>query len=188
MPTPIQLWGDIRQLGYVIPEPTLEQAIEHWVKVRGVGPWLVVEHPPVNDFLHRGAGGTLDFTFALAQAGSMQIELIVQHNDQPSTYTEFLTATHGVGGLHHLAHWPEDMDAAFAEATDVLGYELWTAGRIGPEGQFRYFLTSHLDAGDHPGTVVEHANIRPATRAFFADMAEQSRRFDAATDAWFVSR
>ena len=183
MPTPLQLWGEIRQLGYVIPEPTLEQAIEHWVKVRGVGPWYVASHPPVNDFIHRNVNGTLDFTFALAQAGAMQIELIVQHNDQPSTYLEFLTTTGGLGGLHHFAYWPEDMDQAFREATDVLGYELWTAGRIGAEGQFRYFLTQ-----DHPGTVIEHANIRPATRSFFADMAERSRRFDPATDAWYISR
>jgi hypothetical protein len=183
VPTPAGLWGEIRQLGYVVPAAQLQQAIADWVRVRGVGPWYVVEHPPVADFSHRGVPGTLDFTFALAQAGSMQIELIVQHNDQPSTYLEFLAATGGVGGLHHYAYWPDDIEAAFAEATDVLGYELWTTGRIGPAGRFRYFLTQ-----DHPGTVVEHANITSSTREFFADLAERNRRFDPVRDDWFVSR
>ena len=34
MPTPGQLWGEIRQLGYVIPDGTLEAAIAQWAKVR----------------------------------------------------------------------------------------------------------------------------------------------------------
>lgn len=183
MPTPAGLWGEIRQLGYVVPEVQLQEAIADWVRVRGVGPWYVVEHPTVNDYAHRGLPGMLDFTFALAQAGSMQIELIVQHNAQPSTYREFLDATQGVGGLHHYAYWPDDIEAAFVEATDVLGYELWTTGRIGPVGRFRYFLTQ-----DHPGTVVEHANITASTREFFAELADRNRRFDPARDPWFVSR
>jgi hypothetical protein len=188
MSTPAQLWGEVRQLGYVVPASTLERAMAHWVTVRGVGPWFVVEHPEVHDFVHRGEAGTLDFTFALAQAGDLQIELIAQHNDQASTYLDFLSASGGVGGLHHLAYWPEDMDEAFRQATGVLGYELWTAGRIGPTGQFRYFDTTRDGDGDHLGTVVEHANIRPATRSFFAELAERSRRFNPATDAWFATR
>ena len=103
MTTPTQLWGDIRQLGYVVPAATFRTNIEHWARMLGVGPWLVIEHPVVEDFVHRGQPGTLDFSFALAQAGSMQIELIAQHNDQPSTYLDFLATTNGIGGLHHLA-------------------------------------------------------------------------------------
>lgn len=183
MPTPGQLWGEIRQLGYVIPDGTLEQAIADWARVRGVGPWYVVEHAPTEDFVHRGQPGRIDFTFALAQAGTMQIELIVQHNDQPSTYREFLAATHQLGGLHHLAYWPQDMDVAYRQATEELGFELWSGGRIGPSGLFRYFLTQ-----DHPGTVVEHANIRGGTLDFFAELTERNRRFDPATDDWYVTR
>ena len=70
-------------------------------------------------------------TFVRHHLSSMQIELIAQHNDQPSTYLDFLATTNGIGGLHHLAYWPEDMDAAHEQATSVLGFALWSAGRIG---------------------------------------------------------
>jgi hypothetical protein len=181
--TPVQLWGEIRQLGYVLAGDDLEPAIADWVRTRGVGPWLVVERPTVVEFSHRGVPGTLEFSFALAQAGAMQIELIVQHNDQASTYREFLAATAGVGGLHHLAWWPADIEAAAAQARDELGYERWSGGRIGADGIFTYFATQ-----DHPGTVVEHANITPARREAFAEMAQRSRRFEPARDPWILTR
>jgi len=183
MTTPTQLWGDIRQLGYVVPAATFRTNIEHWARMLGVGPWLVIEHPVVEDFVHRGQPGTLDFSFALAQAGSMQIELIAQHNDQPSTYLDFLATTNGIGGLHHLAYWPEDMDAAHEQATRALGFALWSAGRIGADGTFRYYLTE-----GHPGTVVEHANVQGRRLQYFADLAERSRTFDPAHDDWYVTR
>jgi hypothetical protein len=182
MSTPVQLWGEIRQLGYVVPAAGFQRNIEHWAGTLGVGPWLVIEHPQVEDFVHRGVPGRLDFSIALAHAGAMQIELIAQHDDAPSTYHEFLVGTGGVGGLHHLAYWPADMDAAHAEA-QRLGYEVWTSGRIGRDGTFRYYLTQ-----DHPGTVVEHANITGARLAYFEELAARSRQFDPTRDSWYVTR
>ena len=61
---PVAAFGEVRQLGYVAPAATLHQHITHWVDVLGIGPWLLVEHPPVDDFVHRGQPGHLDFSIA----------------------------------------------------------------------------------------------------------------------------
>ena len=50
----------------------------------------------------------------------MQIELILQHNDAPSVYKDFLDA--GRIGVHHIALMPEDY-AATCERYVSLGYK-----------------------------------------------------------------
>jgi hypothetical protein len=179
---PVAAFGEVRQLGYVVPAATLHQHITHWVDVLGIGPWLLVEHPPVDDFVHRGQPGQLDFSIAIAHMGDLQVELIAQHNDQPSTYLDFLERC-PEGGLHHIAYWPADMDAAEALVAEA-GWELWSGGRIGPKGRFRYYVT---DA--HPGTVMELAEVTGRRLEYFAtEFAAWSRTFDPRVDSHFVAR
>lgn len=173
---PTAIWGEVRQLGYVVPESTLGSHVQHWARTMGVGPWLVVEHPPVDDFIHAGLPGQLDFTIAITHMGALQVELIAQHNDQPSTYLDFLEDNPN-GGLHHIAYWPPDMDAAEVAAADA-GWELWSGGRIGPNGRFRYYRTA-----SHPGTVIELAEVTGRRLEYFEqEFAEWSRRFDPRHD------
>jgi catechol 2,3-dioxygenase-like lactoylglutathione lyase family enzyme len=132
----------------------LDAALDHWVGVLGIGPWHVYGHLPVQDFSYRGTPATIDMTIALSQQGQLQLELIAQHDETPSVYRDFLELNHGRGGLHHLAFWPEDMDAATQQALD-LGWVLGMQGRVGSSGWFKYFLTEA-----HGGTVMELASVR----------------------------
>lgn len=166
-------FGEVRQNGYVVRD--LDAALRHWVDVLGVGPWYVFEHVPVTDYEYRGVPYEIDMTIALAQAGALQIELIVQHDDTPSLYRDFLAAGHE--GLQHLGFWPDDMDAALEHARS-LGLEVGHRGRVGPEGRFVYFLPE-----GHPGTVLELAEVTGARRDWFARLAEASRRWDGVTGA-----
>jgi hypothetical protein len=179
---PVAAWGEVRQLGYVVPAHTLAQHLEHWGRVMGLGPWLLVEHPPVTEFVHRGTPGELDFTIAIAHLGALQVELIAQHSDQPSTYLDFLDRNPD-GGLHHVAWWPDDMDAAEALAASA-GWELWSGGRIGPNGRFRYYVTE-----SHPGTVIELAEVTGRRLEYFeTQFAGWSRTYDPRSDELFVVR
>ena len=147
-----EVLGPLRQNGYVVVD--MDAALAHWVDVLGIGPWHVYEHLPVEEFSYRGTPSTIDMTIALSQQGTLQLELIAQHDEQPSVYRDFLELNGGRGGLHHLAFWPEDMDAATAKGHE-LGWELGMQGRVGPAGWFKYFLTE-----DHGGTVMELASVR----------------------------
>ncbi len=179
---PVAAFGEVRQLGYVVPRGTLHEHIRHWAEVIGIGPWLLVEHPPVDEFVHLGQPGVLDFSIAIAHMGALQIELIEQHNDQRSTYLDFLDRN-PAGGMHHIAYWPTDMDAA-EELAAATGWELWSGGRIGPKGRFRYYVTE-----SHPGTVIEFAEVTGRRLEYFTnDFAAWSRTFDPASDPTFVER
>jgi hypothetical protein len=91
----------------------------------GVGPFFLFEHLPLKVF-HRGEARELDCSLALAQAGPVQIELLVQHNDSPSAYRD--TVKVGRPGFHHIAVFCdyETEVAAYKE----MGFEVAMSGEI----------------------------------------------------------
>ena len=180
--TALQLFGEARQVAYVVPRGTFHQHISHWAQSLGVGPWRVVERPTISNFTHRGTAGTLEFSFALAHMGAMQIEIIEQHNDTPSTYNEFLEATNGQGGLHHIAYWPDDMNIAEQQVAQ-LGWSLITAGELGPTGRFRYYETPNTQVHGATAPTMELAEVNGNVRNYFlTTVAELSRTFNPHTD------
>lgn len=161
------LLGSARQNGYVVPD--LDEAIEGWLKL-GVGPWIVHPHLQVDDFEHRGVAGELDVSVALANTGSLQIELIDQHCDSPSLYNEFLSANPR-GGMQHLGYWVDDYDDVLRGCSD-LGWVVGHSGSIWG-GRFCYFDTEF-----HFGTVMEIAAMTPERRAGFARIEEIAGAWD----------
>ena len=85
-----RLFGEIRQNGYVVRD--LEAAIAQWLEVPRVGPFFVLEHVKAEGFEYRGEPSPLEVSFAFANSGPLQIELIQQHGDAPSMYRDFLAA------------------------------------------------------------------------------------------------
>ena len=45
-------FGEIRQLGYVVPD--IEAAMDYWSRVLGVGPFFYAPRVPVVNFIYRG--------------------------------------------------------------------------------------------------------------------------------------
>jgi hypothetical protein len=172
-PNPSSVFGEIRQNGYVVPD--VSAAVNHWVTVLGVAPWIIFEHVPVQHFQCDGIGHEMDMTIALAHVGNLQIELIEQHNDTPSLYREFL-AQCPLGGLQHMGFWPANMDEAIAEA-ERQGLVLGHGGQVGDTGRFRYYRTEAM-----LGTVLELAEVTGDRLTWFADWAERSRLWDGTGD------
>ena len=82
------LLGPVGQLGYVVED--LEKAAWSWVEKTGVGPWTVIPHVTLDYFNYLGEPSEVEMGIAMAFTGSMQIELIQQHNDAPSMYRDFI--------------------------------------------------------------------------------------------------
>ena len=108
----------VRQLAYVVRD--LDAALKYWVDTLKVGPFFLFEHCPLENQRYRGKPSNVDVTLALGNSGDLQIEIIFQHNDEPSVYKEFLDA--GRVGVHHFGMMPPDYKAKCAEF-EALGHE-----------------------------------------------------------------
>jgi hypothetical protein len=144
-----RLFGPVRQIGYVVPN--LDQAIEHWVRNAGIGPFFRMDHMPLTAFRLRGVETRVDLSVACANSGDMQIELIEQHNPEPSPYKDFLDR-HGAG-LQHFGMWSNDYEADIARLLDH-GHQIAFDGEVGGATRFTYF-----DSPFSPGTYMEVADF-----------------------------
>ncbi len=144
-----RLFGKIRQLGFVVPD--IHAAIRHSSEVLQVGPWFLTELAPVEKFRFRGKSACIEVSVALANSGSLQVELIQQRNETPSVYREFIAT--GRGALQHIAYWTEHFDADLARAR-AEGLTVVMSGEVGAEGRYVYFTEQ-----SHPGSMVELSEV-----------------------------
>ncbi len=154
--------GPIRQIGYVVTD--IDQALASWVEL-GVGPWLVIRNLPMSAS-YRGESCETRLSLALSNSGEMQIELIYQHDDTPSIFTEFLAANGP--GYHQLAYWAEDFDATMKSVADAGWPVVWSGGE-GIGVRFAY-----VEPPNSPATVVEVSELtgaQAATAKFIRDAA-----------------
>jgi hypothetical protein len=109
------------QVAYLVED--MNAALDVWTERLKVGPFVVFEQAlGSRHFIHRGERSSMQFSVALSYIGDTQIELICQTNDGPSIYTEAKQRGLVEGGVHHIAFWPDDMDAAHRELT-ASGFE-----------------------------------------------------------------
>lgn len=159
--------GEIRQLGYVVPD--IEAAMEYWSRVLGVGPWFYNPRVPIVNYRYRGEAYEPHNSVALANSGFVQVELIQTRNDVPSMYRDFLRAGHT--GLQHVAYWTEQYDADMARLT-AQGFKPVMSGEVGERGRFVYFDTEY-----HPGAVIELSEVAGPKGKLF-------RMIRAASEGW----
>jgi hypothetical protein len=130
--------GGIIQHAFVVDD--LDQALADHVELLGVGPWSVFEHMDLGHTVYRGEPVDLDLTVAIAYSGHTQIELIKQHDDVPSVYSELLGDRRV--GFHHWAIATDDFDRDLARFMDR-GYEVaWSARAEDLESRGAYLDTS----------------------------------------------
>jgi hypothetical protein len=159
--------GPIRQNGYVVRD--LGRTVDAWLDA-GVGPWLCLRHVTQTGSVYRGRPTEPVVSFAFANSGDLQIELIEQEDESPSIYREFLDA--GREGFHHLAWWAEDY-AAVARAAAGAGWPVVHAGDTGGMAQFAYY-----DNGGATSTVVEVMELTTATRWLAATVRRAADTWD----------
>jgi hypothetical protein len=122
----------MRQMGYVVRD--IEAAMQHWTRGLRVGPFYYAEGAPIHELSYRGAASDVRASIALSYSGNMQIALIQQRNEAPSSFLDFLNA--GRNGLHHVGFFSSNFDRDLNRAR-VAGLEVLQTCIIGsPEGKF----------------------------------------------------
>jgi catechol 2,3-dioxygenase-like lactoylglutathione lyase family enzyme len=164
-----RFFGEIRQVAYIVPD--IEAAMDHWSRVMGIGPWFYNPRVPIRHYHYRGQTYEPHNSVALANAGTLQIELLQTRNDVPSMYRDFLQA--GRSGVQHVAYWTEDFDADLARA-QAAGFEVCMGGEVGENGRFVYFD----DRSGLPGTTIELSEVAGPKGRMFRMIREASVGWD----------
>jgi Glyoxalase/Bleomycin resistance protein/Dioxygenase superfamily len=131
--------GAICQIGIVVRD--LKKAVDNYWASLGIGPWMTLrmEPPLLRDVTLRGKPVEASMMAAIAQSGSIQLELI-QPLEGPSIWKEFLEERGG--GLHHVQSLDQDPKSALAEFKKM-GVDVLMSGRIG-DNIFYYMDTEPL--------------------------------------------
>jgi hypothetical protein len=99
VPTLEHKLGQVIQYAYTVPD--LAEAMDRYTKVLGIGPWFKRGPFVPGQALYRGEPAAAQLSLARAFSGDSMIELIQQHNDEPSVFREVI-GLRGFG-FHHWA-------------------------------------------------------------------------------------
>jgi hypothetical protein len=109
--------GRILQLAYVPAD--FDAALDHWSNTMGVGPFFMLKHLQLTNTRYRAEPSDIDMSAAVGYWGDIQIELIQQHNDAPSSYRDWLSK--GGTGIQHYGIVVDDFAAAHGALTRMGG-------------------------------------------------------------------
>lgn len=168
-----QTFGAIRQVGYVVRD--IEQAMQHWSSVLGVGPWFYKPEVGTTEFRYRGqTARPPKLSIALANAGELQIELIQQRDDAPSLYLD--TLARGGEGAQHVAFWTQDRYDEQVARLLAQGYVEGHGGRMGTRGRFGYFVHPGLPSG-----MIEISEMTGGKGEYFDEIRRTCQAWDGST-------
>lgn len=159
------------QIAYHVAD--LDVAMQAWQRRFGMGPFILRRHIALDQVSYRGRPATLDISAAHVQAGPIQIELVMQHCDQPSAFRDAF-APHEEG-MHHVALFPEDhgsMVAHYAEQGFSVATDLVTAEQRG---------ASYVDTRPALGHMIEIYRVNESLHALYALVAEAAENWDGRT-------
>jgi Glyoxalase/Bleomycin resistance protein/Dioxygenase superfamily len=162
---------EIMQIAYSVAD--VEQGMRHYGELLHAGPWFLIGPftPPKGRY--RGAPTKARFSLALAYSGQVQIELIQQHDQEPSVFQETLKAR-GTHGFHHWGVGARDFEASAARFR-ARGYnEAFSDTAPDPLGcRVIYFDTGR----DLPG-MLEIIEINAATEEAFYNMYKAGQEWN----------
>jgi len=152
------------QLAFLVKD--MEAALEVWTDKLKIGPFVVFEHA-LGDrhFVYRGKRSPVDLSLALSYVGETQIELICPKNDAPSIYTEVMHEGFGGGAAHHIAFWPNNMEAARLDLVSK-GFEE-IASICSPTGEVDVYYFKSPPA---LGLMLEVVPMNSARRVYFSQI------------------
>lgn len=159
--------GSVEQLAFV-PED-FDAAIAFWTQTMGVGPFYLLRHIPLVNAKYYGQPTEIDSTVALSYWGDLQIEIIKQHNDDPSSYKEWVDKKRD--GVHHIRVDVEDIEKARKLCEDAGGVAA-CEGEVMGQGHFIYF-----DMGDN-GPMVEVVWLDKSFNSLFDFIKQAARNWD----------
>ena len=163
------VFGAVSQIGIISRD--LEQSVDFFATRLGIGPWFVMRHYPLKTCLYRGTPIDLDFSVALSNSGSMQIEIVQQNDNGPSMYREFLDTHPGRTHIQHVAFRTENVDAAMADLA-ARGFFSLQEGTTA-NGRFGYLVHPQ-----EPGICVEISVLTEQRARLFRAIEEEARAWD----------
>jgi len=113
--------GKLVQVAYIVEN--LEDSVQNFARELNLGGWVIVENLNFSELTYRGQPVKFKTSAALAYSGEMMYELIQQHDDTPSAFTEVINST-GYG-FHHLAMAVTSLDESIRKY-EARGYEMIT--------------------------------------------------------------
>jgi len=87
-----RIFDNVRQVGYVTPD--LKKSMRFMIERAGIGPWFIAERLTISECVYRGETYDLPLSIAVANSGTLQIELIEPVDDRPSIIPN------GCGNIH----------------------------------------------------------------------------------------
>ncbi|MDG1987244.1 MAG: VOC family protein [Halieaceae bacterium] len=148
----------------------IDQAVERWHRLWGIGPFFVRRHIELENIMYRGLPSELEISAAYVQAGELMIELVTQHNKAPSIFREMYSA--GEEGFHHVAIDFGDHERQIAHYHS-LGFHSVTS-----------FLTkekrgaTYLDTIAMLGHALEIYIVNDSLKALYSDVRKASENWD----------
>lgn len=140
----------------------LDLAITRFHNLWGLGPFFVRRHIGLENVVYRGEPAALDISAAYTQAGDIMIELVTQHNNEPSIFRDRFAAHES--GFHHVALDFGDHDSQ-VESFNSQGFESVTSFKTS-EGRG----ATYLDTFDLLGHATEVYRVNDSLRALYANV------------------
>lgn len=163
------------QAGHVVED--IDQAMASFTATLRVGPWYRFRvSQPRPGSLYRGREVHHDLSIALAFHGTMMLELIQQHDEQPSVFHDGVLRR-GYG-LHHWGIGTRRFDERLA-AELAQGKEVLYTARTGRGARIAYF------EGPTPlHAMTELIEVTETSERFYAGIAGASRDWDGQALEW----
>ena len=159
------------QLAYHVAD--IDEAMPRFARMLGIGPFCMRRHIALDAVNYRGAAASLDISAAHAQAGPVQVELVMQHCASPSAFRDMFAAAEE--GLHHVALFPDDYDAMVAHYAGLgcpVASELVTVERRG---------AAYVDTVAALGHMTEIYRVNQSLFDFYARVAQAAQTWDGQT-------
>ncbi len=157
----------IRQVAYFCADVRAAAAAHN--AAYGSGPFFVADNIPVARAVHRGVERLHDHSSAYGQWGDVMVEFVQQNNPGPSPFHDMYPEGSGRYGLHHVAVFVEDVDAALAE---FAAQGCPTAMRAEMADGFVY---AFADTSATLGHMTELYSPRPSLLGFYAMVADAAK-------------
>ena len=161
--------GPIIQSAWFVRD--FDESLGVWLG-RGAGPFMVARNMVI-DVAYRGEPTQLELSVAWGQFDGMQIELIQQHDDNPSAFRDSYPdgPEGGEGSHHHLGMLNDDYEKCFNDVV-ARGYVAATSGC------FNGTHFAHFDTHATLGFMTELTEATPDILDFYRRVAEAAKDWD----------
>jgi len=158
--------SELMQIAFVTDD--MQASLDYWCGLMGVGPFF--ELRLVIDGTYMGKPSRPEITALIGYWGDLQVELIAQHDDEPSIYRDW---DGGPFLLHHVCILTSEVEAARAKVVADGGEVVQTIEMPGGRQFYAQFGR---------GPYLEVAQVPDKVRAFSDVMKQAAREWDGVTD------